>query len=64
MASKLILREYRVWMDDYRHEYICDTDTDLDNLEPCTGTGSTAVSLASGRVKVVNTEGEWVEFGG
>lgn len=63
MASKLILREYRVWMDDYRHEYICDSDEDFAGLPPC-GTGSSAVSLASGNVKVVNTNGEWVTFGG
>ena len=64
MASKLILREYRVWMDDYRHEYICDTDEDFASLPETCGTGSSAVSLASGNVKVVNTQGEWVTFGG
>ena len=63
MAIKLMLREYRVWMDDYKHEYICDTDADLANLPECTGTGSTAVSLESGKVMVVNTQGEWVVFG-
>lgn len=62
MAIKLMLREYRVWMDDYKHEYICDTDADLENLQPC-GTGSTAVSLESGKVMVVNTQGKWVVFG-
>lgn len=64
MAIKLISREYRVWMDDYKHEYICDTDADLNELPECTGTGSTAVSLASGKVKVVDTQGNWVAFGG
>ena len=44
-------------------EYICDTDADFANLpEACTG--STAVSLESGKVMVVNTSGEWVAFGG
>lgn len=43
-------------------EYICDTDADFTNLpESCVG--STAVSIESGKVMVVNTEGNWVEFG-
>ena len=64
MAIKLISREYRVWMDDYKHKYICDTDEDLNNLPECTGTGSSAVSLESGKVMTVNTSGDWVVFRG
>lgn len=44
-------------------EFICDTDADLAKLPKCC-TGSTAVSIESGKVMVVNTQGEWVTFGG
>lgn len=64
MAIKLIEMKYHSCMDDCKCEYITDTDADLENLPKCTGTGSTAVSLESGRVKAVNTQGKWVEFGG
>lgn len=64
MAVKMMARDYNSCCDDYRCEFIADTDADLENLPACTRTGSTAVSLESGRVKVVNTKGKWVEFGG
>lgn len=48
----------------YKCEHIADTDADLANLPEGCGTGSTAVSLESGKVMVVNTQGKWVEFGG
>ena len=42
-------------------EFIVDTDADFDNLpEACTG--STALSIESGSIRMVNTEGEWVPF--
>lgn len=46
-----------------RKEYLCDTDADFANL-PVACVGSTAVSIESGTVKIVNTAGEWVTFGG
>ena len=59
MAYKRINDSY---VNGCRKEYICDTDADFANLpEACTG--SMAVSLESGKVYVVNTQGEWVEFG-
>lgn len=64
MAIKLVEKNYCACQDDYKYEYIADTDADLENLPECSGTGSTAVSLASGKVMVVNTRGEWVVFGG
>ena len=64
MAIKLTTMKHRSCMDDFQKEYIADTDADLENLPECTGTGSTAVSLESGKIKVVNTQGEWVDFGG
>lgn len=44
-------------------EFICDTDADFEALPPAC-TGSTAVSIESAKVMVVNTEGKWVVFGG
>lgn len=63
MAIKLMTREWCKCAHEYKHEYIVDTDADLNDLPEC-GTGSTAVSLESGTVKVVNTQGKWVTFGG
>lgn len=64
MAIKMVAENNGVWRYENRYEFIADTDADLKNLPECTGTGSTAVSLESGKVMVVNTQGEWVEFGG
>lgn len=63
MAIKLIKHEYCPHNDEYMKEYLCDTDADFQNLPKC-GTGSTAVSIASGTIKIANTAGEWVTFGG
>ena len=64
MAIKMVARDYNTCCNDYRSEYIADTDADLENLPKCSRTGSTAVSIESGKVMVVNTQGEWVVFGG
>lgn len=64
MAWKLISTNFCPCLNECKNEYIADTDADLENLPKCSGTGSTAVSLESGKVKVVNTNGEWVDFGG
>lgn len=61
MAIKLIDREYCPYGKEYKEEFICDTDADFDKL-PKACTGSTAVSIESGRVKIVNTQGKWVSF--
>ena len=63
MAIKLIKREYCAVVDCYRSEYIVDTDADFENL-PEASTGSTALSVETGNVKIVNASGEWVAFGG
>lgn len=61
MAVKLISQEWCPCTNDYRKEFICDTDADFDSLpEACTG--SSALSIASGSVRMVNTSGEWVPF--
>lgn len=64
MAYKMVARNYNSCCDDYKCEYIADTDADLAELPQCDRVGSTAVSLESGKVMVVNTQGKWVEFGG
>ena len=61
MAIKIISSEYCAFNDDYRREYMCDSDADFANLPNCC-TGSTAIS-PSGAVKIVNASGEWVAFG-
>lgn len=61
MAIKQITNEPRpsgAWP----KEFLCDTDADFVNL-PEAITGSTAVSIQSGRIRIVNTQGEWVPFG-
>lgn len=59
MAYKRINDSY---VNGCRKEYICDTDADFANLpEACTG--SSAVSLESGKVYVVSTFGNWIPFG-
>lgn len=63
MAIKIIEGKYCGYQDDYIREYVADTDADLETLPKCC-TGSTAVSLESGKVVVVNTQGNWVAFGG
>ena len=63
MAIKLVSKEYVPSLDDYKCEYIVDTDSDLANL-PDGCTGSSAVSVESGSVRVVNASGAWANFGG
>lgn len=63
MAYKVIDETYCPYVGEKRKEFICDTDADFAKLPKCC-TGSTAVSIASGTVKIVNTQGEWVTFGG
>lgn len=63
MGIKLVTREYVACLDDYKREFIVDTDADFNKL-PTACTGSTAVSIESGRVMIVNSAGVWVEFGG
>lgn len=64
MGIKLTDQNFCPYSKEYVKEYIVDTDADFANLPADACTGSTAVSLASGTVKVVNTAGEWVTFGG
>lgn len=64
MAIKQIDENFCPYRKAYVKEYICDTDADFANLPSDACTGSTAVSLASGTIKIVNTAGEWVTFGG
>lgn len=63
MAIKLVNREWCACVNDFRHEYIADTNADFENLPACAA-GSTALSVESGDIMVVNASGEWVKFGG
>ena len=63
MAYKQINKTFCPYSNDYVGEFICDTDADVSTLPKCC-TGSTAVSIESGKVFIVNTSGEWVAFGG
>lgn len=60
MAIKLINSEYCACVNDYRKEFVCDSDADFDNLPKCC-VGSTALS-PSGAIRMVNASGEWVPF--
>ena len=63
MAIKLINQEFCPYSKETKKEFLCDTDADFASL-PTACTGSTAVSIESGSVMIVNTTGEWVAFGG
>lgn len=63
MAFKLINEAYSLACNSTLQEFLCDTDADFETLPKCS-TGSSAVSLESGKVMVVNTSGQWVTFGG
>lgn len=61
MAIKLMSQEWNPCTEGYKREYICDSDSDFDNL-PQSACGSFAVSISSGAVRAVNTNGEWTAF--
>ena len=63
MAIKLVSREYIPFIDDYKCEFIVDTDSDFEDL-PSACTGSSAISIETGTVLVVNASDEWATFGG
>lgn len=63
MANKKIKQEWSAVLDKYIEEFICDTDADFAHLPPA-APGSSALSIASGKVKVVNSQGKWVDFAG
>lgn len=62
MAYKIVGEKYCAYRDAEVLEIICDTDADFASL-PAAPTGSMAVSIASGKLRCVNTAGEWVAFG-
>lgn len=63
MAMKKIFKGNQMYGDFCPSEYLCDTDADFENL-PDANVGSSAVSIESGKVMIVNTSGKWVAFGG
>lgn len=60
MGIKCIPNHFSTY-DEPPKEFICDTDADFDNL-PQACVGSSALSIASGSIRMVNTKGEWVPF--
>lgn len=63
MKSKLSAPAYGDVDKSTLKEFLCDTDADFASL-PVASVGSSAVSIESGDVMVVNTSGKWVKFGG
>lgn len=63
MAVKLMDVHWSVCQNENQMDFVCDTDADFVDLPKC-ATGSCAISIASGNVQIVNTSGEWVNFGG
>lgn len=63
MAHKIMTEGKRVLYSDQVREILCDTDADFATLPKCCP-GSTAVSVASKNVYMVNASGRWVLFGG
>lgn len=61
MGYKVVKSEYRSCMDDFVKKYIVDSDADFANL-PKSAPSSDALS-PSGKMKIVNASGEWVDFG-
>lgn len=47
----------------YQYDYILDTDADAENL-PSARPGSTAFSVDSGNLFMVNASGQWRQVGG
>lgn len=62
MAIKLVSTEWCGCLDDYKREYMIDTDADLSELPECC-TGSSAIAVNTGTVYMVNASGKWVVFG-
>ena len=59
MAYQLINREFCVYSDGFRCDYVCDSEADIANL-PKSCPGSVAVvAAAGGKVYMVNASGEW-----
>lgn len=59
----MVNQEWCACLNDYKRDYIVDTDADIASLpESCTG--SSALVVKSGAIYMVNASGTWVVFGG
>lgn len=63
MAYKLVNKEWSPHLDEYTHEYIVDTESDIASLPDC-AVGSSALVVETATVYMVNASGNWVPFGG
>lgn len=61
MAYKLINKDWSPCLNDYKHDYIVDAESDIASLPKC-ATSSSALVIATGNIYMVNTAGNWVEF--
>ena len=63
MAIKKINREWCPYLDDYKEDFIVDTEADVASLPECC-TGSSALVVESGTPYMVNASGVWAVLGG
>ena len=63
MAYKLVNKEWSPHLDDYKHDYIADTESDITSLPQCC-VGSSALVVETGAVYMVNASGVWAVYGG
>lgn len=63
MAYKMTNHDWCDCMQDYRKEFICDTEADVASLPDCCSQSS-AIVVETGNVYIVNASGNWVPFGG
>ncbi len=63
MATKLVNKEWCVYLNAYQCDYIVDTEADIATLPECC-TGSSALVVESGAVYMVNASDVWAVYGG
>lgn len=63
MAIKMTNHDWCDCLQDYRTDFICDTEADVASL-PASCAQSTALVAETGNVYIVNASGNWVKFGG
>lgn len=62
MATKMINKEYCSYLDDYKQDFIVDTEADIATLPECC-TGSKALVAQTGVNYIVNASGAWCACG-
>lgn len=62
MAIKMINHEWCACANDYKKEFVIDTDADAASLPECC-TGSAALAVETGSAYMVNASGVWQKVG-